>query len=304
MQVDYEAYKSHLVNEELRIRTIINYLSTLRNHEILIPQNESKEESLRVNELLKKETKNTAKVIRSYIKFKYNEEVSKQIKDPKEKKKRDEEKIIKEKHLTEKEVNILLSDETIEFILKLYISMAFDMAGRGTETLNLRFKDINFDYDKELGGFIVNLKENNNERDVIKRGHPRDVVLSQRSINLLKEYMKQIKVNDNSNLRIFKDFYTRDIDKLDEETRAIERSNVIKRLNEKLTRASMDVLGKPITSHWFRHSALTDMAVNGVGLLDIMEYAGHSDPNITMNYIRASGVLSRKAWERWKEKKS
>ena len=52
---------------------------------------------------------------------------------------------------------------------------------------------------------------------------------------------------------------------------------------------------KPISDHSFRHSALTNMALNKAPLLVIQGFAGHQDPKTTMRYLRKAKEITSQA---------
>ena len=52
---------------------------------------------------------------------------------------------------------------------------------------------------------------------------------------------------------------------------------------------------KPISAHSFRHSALTDMALNKAPLLVIQGFAGHQDPKTTLRYLRKAKEITSEA---------
>lgn len=311
--MDLEVYKNHLLKgsydqDPVRMRTVLNYLSTVKNNEFLVPRNASKDEIIKVNAALKSKTRHIGVVIRSITKHLYGFDVSKLIKPSKRKRANKErvisdEQTIKQKSLLDKEVDLLVNDSSVNLYSRVYISLAFDAGGRGSEILNLKYKDFCFDYDRDISGYPLKLKESKGQSDVIKRGKPRDVCVSKRTMNLLKQQMVDLGVSEKSSEKVFSEFYRRNVDSLDSKDRAIERSNVIKRLNQELGDISQEILGKRITSHWLRHSTLTSMALKGVDLLGIKEYAGHIDPKTTLLYIKASGQLSRKAFKDWRGEK-
>jgi len=52
---------------------------------------------------------------------------------------------------------------------------------------------------------------------------------------------------------------------------------------------------KPISAHSFRHSALTNMALNKAPLLVIQGFAGHQDPKTTIRYLRKAKEITSQA---------
>jgi integrase/recombinase XerD len=73
------------------------------------------------------------------------------------------------------------------------------------------------------------------------------------------------------------------------------RSHLSRRAAQALVKSYVRLLGldSAVTVHSFRVTALTTARERGADIIDIQDFAGHSDPRTTLAYIRSRDRLSK-----------
>lgn len=178
-------------------------------------------------------------------------------------------------YLTKDEIHLLLNSFNIsnkkEFKNFLIISLLYDTGARVSELINLKACDINFSYKT-----ITYLGKGNKQRINM---------LSNQAINNLKFFFDENNIQIYSTEIIFKNKFGKTYTK--------EGINYI--LNKYCTQAN--IKNKKISPHCLRHSKAMHLLENGVNLVYIRDFLGHSSVTTTERYARANPEVRRKAIE-------
>lgn len=155
---------------------------------------------------------------------------------------------------------------------KLIVKLLYDTAGRISEIMNIKLKDIDF---------------KTREVEVMGKGRkPRTVYIQQSSANMLREYLDENKII-NPNMPVFN----------------------IKPITVwyNLKKYGKELLSRDLHPHMLRHSRLQHMADEGVDSFAIKSYAGHSDISTTQIYVKSSKFQGKIAFDKagdvWDKKK-
>lgn len=165
--------------------------------------------------------------------------------------------------LSEEEVRRIIA-ATMNIKHRALLMLVYSGGLRIGETLNLKVGDIN----SERGVIEIHAGKGNKDRQV---------PLSRRALELLREYYKYYKPV----------YYLFEGETAGKPYSPRSAQNVIRR---SVQRAGIN---KHVTMHTLRHSYATHLMERGVGLRYIQEILGHSSPKTTMIYTHVSGKRLR-----------
>jgi integrase len=288
----------------VRPRTIETYISILKNHLDCIPASEADIDAIN-RKLLDADMYQLGIGVRLYCRYmRFSKDALDRIVTPKQRKS-------KVKFVTKEELREIFDKfGTIGDIpcvgkedkpgLEVLLHFMYETGGRINEILNIRFRDVSFVKDGQVDGYTVHLFELT--PDIIKRGKHRDVMISESTMALLKSYMGTA-VGQNSDRYIFGFVNDKDTSAMSEAERLNYRKLLINRMNLVMRHIGKRLIAKPITSHWFRHSIFTHMAMAGVDINRIKSYAGHNSILTTEKYIHAAQTMGKAAFGDWQSKK-
>jgi integrase len=165
-----------------------------------------------------------------------------------------------DKRLSFDEIKELISG-TDDLQTKLLVMLQYDTACRINALLTLKSDNVKQDSN---GEWKVTIDE--------KGGKSRKAYISKETSDLYLEY---IKTKDNVPIYVFNT------------------------LNYplywgKLRKLSKRILGKDISSHWFRHSRAVHLFERGYSIFEIQRVLGHSSIESTRHYLDASGMDTKK----------
>lgn len=144
---------------------------------------------------------------------------------------------------------------------RLIIMLQYDTGARISAILNIELGDI--DLDNRLV-FITEQKVSQN----------RTVALSNRTSNLLRDYLVKNSITDG---KVFRKTY-----------------GAIYYRQKKLFREVFSEEGRKISSHWFRSSRAIHLFQRGYSIITVKDFLGHKDMKSTFSYLQESGVESKK----------
>jgi integrase/recombinase XerD len=169
---------------------------------------------------------------------------------------------VKKKWIAFSEVKKLV-DSAKKIEDKLIIMLEYDTACRISAILNISIDDISKNY-KTVTVTEEKVKE------------IRTVALSAKTIEVLKNYIIQ-----------------KDI-----KTGSIFTNESYHNVWDRMRRLSIKVLGKDISTHWFRASRAVHLFQAGYDVITVKELLGHKTLDATYRYLQESGISSIKLMEK------
>jgi integrase len=290
--------------DSVRPRAVNTYISLLKNHSDCLPADDTVAAINEANrKMLDRNIYQVGVVVRLYCKYMdFRPEHLKLIKSPKPKKAR------LPKFLTKEELKALFSGldqlKKIPYsydrmMVELLLRVMYETGGRINEVLNISYKDIEQKIDTVSNGYVVHLFETTPY--IIKRGSARDVMISQKTMDMLRIHMEKSRETHQSGAFIFSAINHRDPATLEEDERVNYYKWMVTRMNRLLEDIGKMVIGKKITSHWLRHTCATHMVIDGVNLVMIKDYMGHKSIKTTEIYLRAANLVAKQAFGKWGE---
>jgi len=208
---------------------------------------------------------------------------------------------IKEKVLKPYELRKLYEGMTDTFY-RFVLSFLYDTAMRQRTARLTTFKDITYvesdvltesekDKYRSIGvSAVIDVP-----REITKGNTSQTVYLTFETTKLLAELMKDGWYETNDEGKILRDQKLIVWRKSNGEPYKHQASAFTKKFKKRC----MEVLGKPVTPHWIRHTAITHLVDNeNMNIRDVQHYAGHSLLETTQIYVLVGESFSQRAFSK------